>query len=736
VRIAILELGIPPRTIGGAEIQAWELARRLASHHHVTLIVRRKHGEFARESRENVDILRVRIAGAPFRLISHVLNCLWALWRMRRELDAVISFRAYPNGIVTSLFHRLTRIPSYVSVRGLDWYDVRKSRWGRACLRFAMTAHTRVLVQSSAIARDVSAALPAIRPPRVLPNGIATTSRRARGQAVLFVGGLNRHKGIHVLIEAVRRLDGLPLVIVGDGPERDRLEQQADGLDVSFLGRVEPHRVLEIMVDQGRVLVLPTVTSEAYPNVVLQAMSVRLPVIATDVPGGVPDLLGHDERGLLVPPDDPIMLAKAIRRVNDDEALRDTLAGAALRHVELHAWPRTVSAWEAVLESYRAEKKGARRARGMRIFTAYNMKTRGGAALVWQRLPRRAAELHATVVYATPYPLCGKSPHTEFARCPSPHGAVGNVLYMAWLLALCTFRWWPRRGDVGLSQGILYTLPMLPLRWKGARILTVVHGDYFEELRRRHVARWVRRMARLLYEPMYHKAARLLPVSADLARRLQERHDVPAANIEIVHNAIPAIESTSADVLRALRSRLHLNPEAMLLVYVGGLHPIKRVDRFLSLVAAISTRRPAEALVVGDGPLRRDLERLARELNIAQNVHFLGWQTDPQPYMELADLMVLCSDYEGCPTVLMEGMALRVPMVGSNVGGIPEILGDSRLLFDPADPAALPHQVEALLDQDGRVAPWVREQLKRQAHHFDIPWEKRIVDVCRRVAAV
>jgi len=735
MRIAILELGVPPRSVGGAEIQAWELARRLARCHQVTLIVRRERGEPDREVRENVILLRRRIARAPFRLVSHVLLYLGTLWRLRRELDAVISFRAYPNGLVSSIFHRLSRIPSYVSIRGLDWYGVRASRWGRACLRFALAGHTRVLVQSEATARDVAAAVPGIALPHVLSNGVDATSLRARGKAVLFVGGLNRHKGVHVLIEAMRFLDDLPLVIVGDGVERARLERQAEGLDVTFLGRVDSGRVLEVMASEGRVLVLPAVVSEAFPNVILQAMSIGLPAVSTRVPGGVPDLLGDDERGRLVSPDDPRALAEAIRLLYDDETLRASCAKAGLRYVERHAWSRVVSEWDAFLTAHRSEGGATSGIRGMRIFTAYNLKSRGGAFMIWRRLVKKAGELDVRICYAAPKPLGSDDRRALFTMCPCPRGAIGNLVYMGWLLALSIFRWWPREGDVVLSQGILYTLPMLPLRLKGARVVTVVHGDYFEELKRRNVARWVRWLAERIYEPMYRKTDRLLPVSRDLARRLEERHGVPACRIQVVHNSLPALEPSSKARLDDLREQLELDPNSLLLVYVGGLQPIKRVDRFLQLVCLLGGGRSVQALVVGNGPCRESLEQLARELRIHERTRFPGWQADVQPYIELADLLVICSDYEGCPSVLLEGMALGTPMVGSRVGGIPDILGDERLLFDPGIETELSTKVEKLLDREGCVAPWVREHLARRSEEFRNPWEVQVVNVCREVAA-
>jgi glycosyltransferase involved in cell wall biosynthesis len=117
--------------------------------------------------------------------------------------------------------------------------------------------------------------------------------------------------------------------------------------------------------------------------------------------------------------------------------------------------------------------------------------------------------------------------------------------------------------------------------------------------------------------------------------------------------------------------------EVVRLITVGRLTEQKRMDRFFSILASLrqKTGKEIKATVVGDGPLRQELEQQAARLGLLPDaIEFRGKVADTSTVYREADIMVLTSDYEGTPNVLLEAMACGLPVVATRVGGVPEIV--------------------------------------------------------------
>jgi L-malate glycosyltransferase len=128
-------------------------------------------------------------------------------------------------------------------------------------------------------------------------------------------------------------------------------------------------------------------------------------------------------------------------------------------------------------------------------------------------------------------------------------------------------------------------------------------------------------------------------------------------------------------------------------VLVARLVPIKRIDRFVQLVRCLADRRPdVRAVIVGDGPLRADLERLVRDLGLESHVTFAGFQPD----------VVLTSRSEGLALSLMEAMTHGVPAVVPDVGDLGDLVEDgvNGFLVADADPAVMAERVLTILESE------------------------------------
>ena len=133
---------------------------------------------------------------------------------------------------------------------------------------------------------------------------------------------------------------------------------------------------------------------------------------------------------------------------------------------------------------------------------------------------------------------------------------------------------------------------------------------------------------------------------------------------------------------------------------VGRLVPAKRFDLFLEVVAKLNLKFPAKGIIAGDGPLRKELEAHARQLGLLPGrVEFVGRVDDAGALYRRANLFLLTSDHEGTPNVVLEAMASGVPVVGTRVGDVPDLLGEGTRgrLAAPGDLNGLASVVAELL---------------------------------------
>jgi glycosyltransferase involved in cell wall biosynthesis len=236
--------------------------------------------------------------------------------------------------------------------------EFQRARGGlrRRLLRTSRTAALRrarrVLVPSTYL-REIAVAwgVPAARltvvpnPAPELPTLPSRDEARAtfglEGPAVATAGRLTAQKSLDDALQAIARVPGVALLVLGDGPERAALEREASSLGISdrvrFLGAGTRDDVLTLFRAADAMLV--TSAWENLPHTVLEALAVGTPVIATAV-GGIPEVVDDGVNGLLVPAHDVAAIARAVDRVVHDDALRRALATAAPESVEELAEPR------------------------------------------------------------------------------------------------------------------------------------------------------------------------------------------------------------------------------------------------------------------------------------------------------------------------------------------------------------------------------------------------------------
>ena len=170
------------------------------------------------------------------------------------------------------------------------------------------------------------------------------------GPLLAFAGRIGRQKALEIALAAVAAVDGVSMLLAGDGPERAELEARAVELGltgrVRFLGPLPRNGVLELFRAADATLL--SSSWENFPHTVVESLAVGTPVIATRV-GGVPEIVTDGENGLLVPPGDPDALAVAIRRFFTEPGLHERLAAGATPSVSGYGRAEILARIEAVL---------------------------------------------------------------------------------------------------------------------------------------------------------------------------------------------------------------------------------------------------------------------------------------------------------------------------------------------------------------------------------------------------
>lgn len=191
-------------------------------------------------------------------------------------------------------------------------------------------------------------------------------------------------------------------------------------------------------------------------------------------------------------------------------------------------------------------------------------------------------------------------------------------------------------------------------------------------------------------------------VSEDLRTGLEDK-GLSRAKLRVIPNAVRLPAPLSAERRRALDEELGVGAGPVVSL-VGRLVAQKAPERFVEAAARIAPQiDDITFLVVGEGPLRSDLERMARESRLERSVRFTGARNDAREIIARSDLVVFSSEWEGQSLVALEAMAAAVPVVATEVEGMSELLAGGGGVLVSRDAAALAEAVVRLLgDAAGR----------------------------------
>jgi len=259
---------------------------------------------------------------------------------------------------------------------------------------------------------------------------------------------------------------------------------------------------------------------------------------------------------------------------------------------------------------------------------------------------------------------------------------------------------------------------LFPANWFGAWVSSFVPGTVF--VTTEHSV-WNRRrrwpVLRLMERFVYSRYRSIIAVSEAVRQQLLQWLPEVASKTVIIPNALPLLNH---DEIQARHPNNHtslgnlpIRNHNRLVLFIGGLRYPKGVDVLIDALPVMFAKANCDVWIVGDGPLRLQLETQVEASGLRERVSFLGFREDVFDLLRVADVVVMPSRWEGLPMTLLEAMAMGRPVVASAVGGIPELIrhGETGWLVPPEDARALAETLTYVLD-NADVARQVGERAR------------------------
>jgi glycosyltransferase involved in cell wall biosynthesis len=358
---------------GGSATACQQIARTFAKRGHRVVVLTAGIGSLhGTVTEDGVTVVRIRaLRKSPHQsgvieMASYVLLTSWHSLRLARthQIDSALAFFSVPGGIVARWVNLWIRIPYVVSLRGGDvpgtephlelFYRVLQP------LRRNIFKHAQAVCAPSQGLKALSEKTDPF-PVQVVPNGIDTDlfrpepERRAHVPTLLSVGRLHTQKNVGYLLNlvaAIKSKTEVRALIIGDGPERPRLEATAAALRITdcvqFAGWLPREEVREAY--QAATFLVHVSTYEGMSNVILEALASGLPVAASQIPGNT-ELIQDGINGFLVDPaSGPAQLADRISPLFQDQTTWDRLSAAARATIEKRfSWLHVADLYEKLL---------------------------------------------------------------------------------------------------------------------------------------------------------------------------------------------------------------------------------------------------------------------------------------------------------------------------------------------------------------------------------------------------
>lgn len=235
----------------------------------------------------------------------------------------------------------------------------------------------------------------------------------------------------------------------------------------------------------------------------------------------------------------------------------------------------------------------------------------------------------------------------------------------------------------------------------------------------------------ILSRVKYSNVDRIMAIS-ERVKQVLVADGLPEEKIDVVYSGVD-IERFQNVEGHYLISELGLNRDKLIIGNIAALAWHKDQRTLLEAARIVVDEFPQVTfLIVGEGPLRREIEILIKKFDLEEEVKLFGFRQDIPEILSILHLFVLSSSWEGLGTSLLDAFASRVPVVATNVGGIPEIVKDrvNGILVPPGNPGALAKAIISLLKNRDLAGQMAKEGFRLVKEKFNV---ERMVEETRKI---
>ena len=277
--------------------------------------------------------------GLYFLVPSFLVSMFFACAKQAKTTDI---FHAHWSvcGVIAGAVGKLLHVPVITTLRGSD--VAKQSFIHGILLRLCLSLSCRIITVSPSMAQEVTSRFPKYRDKiTFIPNGVdqaflnhKSNASDGIGLSLITIANFISLKKIDTIIRALAKIDNASLTIIGDGPEKEALKSLANSLNVlnrtNFKGQLPPTEIPDEL-SKAKIFVLAS-ESEGRPNVLIEAMAMRLAVVASDIPG-IREVIVDGENGLLFSVGNSDELAQCIKRLMSEPELMDTIGDAGRSYI-------------------------------------------------------------------------------------------------------------------------------------------------------------------------------------------------------------------------------------------------------------------------------------------------------------------------------------------------------------------------------------------------------------------